>query len=374
MTRTTLLASTALAMSTSFAFAAGIERNAPSSRVLFEEGRYLEFSFSSVDPDLEGTGGLLDPLSQGTGDLFESYFTLGAAYKADINDRLSFAVIFDEPVGVDTLYPNVVTSGYSGTAAELNGRQLSFLLGYDVSDNVKVYGGLRAQTIEANAFFPFFGALTGGALPPTTTYDVQASEDWGLGYAVGAAYSIPEIALRVALTYYSKIEHELSTVETITGLGVINDIVDIETPQSINLEFQSGIAENTLLFGSVRWVDWSEFAISPTAFTGTLGQPLVDYEEDWVTYTLGVGRRFSDEWSGSVQVSHEPQSDTTLTTLGPVDGRTSIGLGASYTASENVTISGGLTYVMLGDARNFANTDFDDGDALGFGLRIGYSF
>jgi long-subunit fatty acid transport protein len=360
----------------SVAFAAGIERAAPSTRVLFEEGRYLELSFSSVTPDLTGNGGDATPLGgppaaapNGTGDLLETYSQFGAAYKADLNDQLSYAFILDSPHGVDTAYPLVAGSIYSGTTATLDSIQLTGILAYDVSDRVKVYGGLRAQAIEAEAGLPFIGAAAGG-------YTVEAERDWSAGYMVGAAYQVPDIALRVALTYYSEIDHELETTEVIPLLTTLNDSVEITTPQSVNLEFQSGIAEDTLLFGSIRWVDWSEFAISPTLFSSptVVGQPLVDYQEDWTTYTLGVGRRFSEQWSGAVQVSHEPAADyVPLTTLGPVDGRTSIGVAATYTM-DNVKMTGGITYVSLGDTQNFASTDFDGGDAIGIGFRIGYSF
>ena len=376
MSRHLLLAGSALAILPTAALAAGIERSAPSTRVLFEEGRYIELSFRTVQPDLTGIGGDASALGGpsmaapgGTGDLLSTYSSLGAAYKADLSDQLSYAFILDKPVGVDTAYPLVAGSIYSGTTANLDGTQLTGILAYDVTERVKVYGGLRAQAIEADAALPFIAAAAGG-------YSVDASRDWSTGYMVGAAYQIPDIALRVALTYYSKIDHELATVETIPFLTTLNDSVEISTPQSVNLEFQSGIAENTLLFGSVRWVDWSEFAISPTLFSSptVVNQPLVDYQEDWTTYTLGIGRRFNENWSGAIQVSHEPAADyVPLTTLGPVDGRTSIGLAATYTEG-NMKVTAGVTYVKLGETQNFAATNFDDGDAIGFGIRFGYSF
>ena len=100
--------------------AAGIERSAPTTRALFEEGRYLEFSATWADPELEGSGGSAAAFGgppfaapNGTGDIFESYATLGFAYKADIGDRFSYALIFDQPWGVDTLYPDDPFSIYS---------------------------------------------------------------------------------------------------------------------------------------------------------------------------------------------------------------------------------------------------------------------
>jgi len=38
------------------------------------------------------------------------------------------------------------------------------------------------------------------------------------------------------------------------------------TPQSVNLDFQSGIMADTIAFGNVRWVQWSKFAIRPAQF------------------------------------------------------------------------------------------------------------
>lgn len=376
MSRNLITVSALLATVSSAALAGGIERNAPTTRILFEEGRYLEFSASSVNPTLSGSGGDATAVGgppnaapNGTGDLLESYFTLGAGYKADINENLSYAIIIDEPHGVDTNYPSVAGSIYSGVVATLDARQLSAILSYDVNDNVKVYGGLRAESVKAQADLPFIGAAAGG-------YSINASSDTSFGYMAGVAYSRPEIALRVALTYYSDIDHVLPTSETIPLLGTTNDTVDIKTPQSVNLEFQSGVAEDTLVFGSIRWVDWSEFAITPTLYSspGVTGRPLVDYEKDWTTYTLGVGRRFNDQWSGAFQISHEPATDVLpLTTLGPVDGRTAYTLAGTYTM-DKVKITTGLSYVDLGGTANLVDTSFDGGDAIAIGVRVGYSF
>ena len=40
---------------------------------------------------------------------------------------------------------------------------------------------------------------------------------------------------------------------------------DLETPQSVQLDFQTGVAPKTLVFGYVRWVDWTEFNVTPAA-------------------------------------------------------------------------------------------------------------
>ncbi|MEL6643504.1 MAG: outer membrane protein transport protein [Pseudomonadota bacterium] len=376
MSRKLFLVSTALTFAGSAAFAGGLERSVLSFAPLFAEGRYLEFSALFVNPNLSGTDGLVPPafggpipLTGSTGDLLQSYAQFGAAYKADINDQLSYAVFLNEPYGADTLYPTAIaglpdpTAVYNGSAADVDSYALTAVLAYDVNDNVTVYGGPVVQSITpfASILFPGIG------------YTVEADTDIGVGYTFGAAYQIPEIALRVGLTYRSEIEHNLDTVETSTPLGGPNNTqTSFETPDSLTLDFQTGIAEDTLLFGQINWVDWSEFAISPPNYIGiTGGRPLVSYASDWTSYTLGVGRRFTDEWSGAVSVLWEPQQDIELTSLGPIDGRLGFNIGATY-ETETMKISGGINYTQLGNASNVLGTDFDDGDAIGFGFRVGF--
>ena len=144
-------------------------------------------------------------------------------------------------------------------------------------------------------------------------------------------------------------------------------------PQSINLDFQSGIAADTLLFGSIRWVDWSKFAISPPLFTGGSGVPLVDFSEDWITYTAGIGRKLTERLSLAFLVRYTPQTDQQLTTLGPIDGRTAYSIAPSFTFNK-MKITTGVSYIVLGDAVNFAGTQFDDGEAWAVGTRIGWNF
>ena len=72
-------------------------------------------------------------------------------------------------------------------------------------------------------------------------------------------------------------------------------------------------------------------------------------------------------------MSHEPATNTVLTTLGPVDGRTSLGLGATWT-QDQVSVTAGASYTWLGEAENLLGTEYSDGSALGLGVRVAYRF
>lgn len=347
-----LMASTTASM----AAAAGIERTPPSTRVLFEEGRYMEFSLSYVDPDVSGTGGSAGPgfpIPGSTGNILKDFSTFGAAYKADLGGRLSYALILDQPFGVSLNYPR---GFYEGTSSDLETTALTGMLGYDVTPRWTVYGGLRAQRMEAEGAVPFLGG-----------YTIETDTDIGLGYMAGIAYQRPEIALRVALSYYSGIEHSFDTEE----FGSIDGTIDVETPQQVALEFQSGIAANTLIFGSVRWVDWPQFEIDPDNYP--LAMPMVAYEDPWMNYRLGIGHQFNERLAGAFEVSYEPQTDTVMPALGPVDGGTILTASLSYDLDPFI-ISGGVSYGWLNSAENELGTTFDGGTLQGIGIRIGYRF
>ena len=336
--------------------AGGVERSSQSVAILFEKGRYAELSFGHFAPDVSGTVG---PSS--SGDMAPSYNSWSLGYKMDIGERMALALILDQPIGADVAYPGTYVPAGSyplaGTTADLSSSAITALLRYSFENNVSVYGGLRYQTVHGVVSIPVVGG-----------YTMETNHDSELGYVVGLAWEKPEIAARVALTYNSAITHSLESVE----FGALASEFDTEVPQSVNLEFQTGIAKDTLLFGSIRWVDWSEFTIDPPFYPPAI--PLVSYSKDRVTYNLGIGRRFNETWSGAVTLGYEPSDGELTGNLGPTDGMRSIGLAATYTR-DNMKITGGIRYVDIGDATtNTVGGNFSGNSGVGVGIRVGYSF
>ncbi|RAZ83608.1 hypothetical protein DDV93_15035 [Cereibacter johrii] len=362
-----------LALGAGAAAAGDIERSQQSVGILFEEGRYAEFTFGAVNPDVSGSVGGI-----GSGNMAGNFNTWSLGYKQPLGANMDLALILDQPIGADVDYPDEGLYPLAGTTAELRSNAITALLRYKFQNNVSLYGGLRAQSVEGKAHI-LFDIYQNGTYIATTDYNLETNRDWSLGYVLGVAWEKPEIAARVALTYNSAIDHTLEGDETGTNpiFGDRSGESDFDTtvPQSLNLEFQTGIAEDTLLFGSVRWVDWTEFLIDPEIYQYYFpGIPLVAYESDRWTYTLGVGRRFNEQWSGAVTVSYEPQTGDDTGNLGPNDGFRSIGIGATYT-HENMKITGGIRYVELGNATTRGvGAEFDDNNALAAGIRVGFTF
>lgn len=361
-----ILALGGLALGAGSAAAGDIERSQQSVGILFEKGRYAELSFGFVNPDVTGVIKGSPFESQGMAGNFN---IASFSYKQAIGPNMDVALILDQPIGADVDYPADAFYPLAGTTAKLRSKAVTGLVRYKFENNVSVYGGLRAETVEGQA----------NILVPGAAYLLKADGDWNLGYVVGVAWEKPEIAARVALTYNSAIDHEMSNSESINGFTPPDNPTSFETtvPQSISLEAQTGIAKDTLLFGSIRWVDWTEFVIAPPLYESLAAfgnEPIVYYDSDRITYTLGLGRKFNENWSGAVTVSYEPSNGDPTGNLGPNDGYRSIGLGATYTEGP-MKITGGIRYVELGNATTRRiGARFEDNDAIAVGVRIGYSF
>ena len=374
--KTRVLALAALAASATTAQA--LDRSGQPNLILFETGNVVEFSFGYADPSVDGTD-----LATGAkiGNSAKSFWVWGGGIKYDVNDPWSVALTIDEPYGTDVDYPgDPAFTSLGGTKAVANSHAITAWARYKFDENWSVYGGLKYQEISADIGL---GGLAYGAL---NGYNAKFSADGAFGYAVGASYEIPDIALRVSLTYHSEITHENKTKETgVPFFGTVNSKTEIKSPEAVNLEFQSGIAQNTLLFGAVRYARFTQTVISPEGFDavvnpGESGDSLTDID-NFTDIKLGIGHRFNDQWSGSFAVGHQSKSEDKLVSpLAPINGAKYILLGAKYDVNEKFAISGGVRYTMFGEAfpetgtPDVARAKFKDNSAISMGLKLTYRF
>jgi len=376
-------ASAALLASTALAQAGGIERNAFTTAILFEQGTYVELGYSLVNPDVTGVQ-VADagPTFAGaqSGGVAPSYGFTTLSYANQFNDRLTFSLVIDEPVGADVAYADGTDYVFQGSEAELRSQQITAAARYAFTDRISAFAGLRAVRVQGDAY----------VTTPAFSYILDGAEsDTGYGYMLGAAYEIPDIALRVALTYFSEVDLDFTSREFLAGPGVdratlaglaVPSNFGITLPESLLLEAQTGVAEGTLVFGSIRWVDWSEFTITPNFYPPGPPDPgdLAFYGGDTITYTFGGARVLNETWTVLASVLYEEGNGGFVGNLGPTDGRTALSVGARYTDGPYV-VSGGLQYSWIGDAQTrFGGPDavssFTDNDALSATLRVGYRF
>ncbi|MDM1720780.1 OmpP1/FadL family transporter [Acinetobacter towneri] len=362
------------------ALAAGLDRSGQSIAAFLQPGNYAEAGISVLDPTVKGK----DLIKNNVSDMAEDYYFPSAAIKVQATEQISLGLLYDQPFGADAMYnleQSMFTNGIEATKVEVETHNLTALIGYQPTENWNFYAGPVWQTVEADI------SLRGQAYispkDPTKVlsgYDIKIHEEEAFGWLAGFAYQIPEIALKTSVTYRSEIKHKAKSVETHKLMPMLNveSQLDAITPQSVNIDFQTGVAANTLAFANIRWVHWDQFAVTPKFLNSASGNNLIDYSDDQWSATVGLGHKFNSHWSGSASVGYDSGAGNPVTTLGPTEGYWSVGLGGQYSPAENYFIQAGVKYFWLGDATARTGTtdvgEFEDNYALGYGLKIGYRF
>ena len=409
------------------AFAAALDRSGQSISAFLQPGNYFEAGISVLDPSVSGkvrngySPSAAPPSAIGLqntnlSDMGDDYYFPSAALKLQVTDHFSFGLLYDQPFGADATYSlsdtvsaaaggvGLFHNGTETTEVEVKSQSISMIFGYQPTENFNFYAGPVYQTIEGDVQLR---GLAYGATQALGMYNADLDEDGAVGWLAGFAYQIPEIALKTSITYRSEIDHKASAREygqsnvlAFVGSSPVYDVAtdaNITTPQSVNLDFQTGIMANTVAFANVRWVNWKDFSIDLKQFgtvadtLGALGQTpdnpngfdIVGYTDDQWSANVGVGRKFNDLWAGNVSVGWDSGAGNPISTLGPTEGYWNVGLGLQYSPTPATFIAGGVKYFWLGDAKaqvasNFGSdtyvAEFNDNDALAYGLKIGYKF
>ncbi len=380
----------------STASAAGLDRSGQDITAFLQDGTYAETVYTYIDADVTGK----DTSGNKIDDIAEDYDFFRYGVKTDINDTFSIGVLYDEPFGAAADYvgdSNFVDATGEGTNVEVRTESLTGILGakFGQNKNFQVYGGPVAQRVKADV------KLRGEAYSVANGYTLNINADQDYGWLAGASYSKPEIALKAALTYRSEIEHTANSAELypfvdslpIPGLSANRSgDIEITTPESVNFDFQTGINPTTLATAKVRWVPWSDFAITPGLYNGfsqvlaTLpqgtgippeGLDLVSYDDDQWQVELGLAKRLTPALAVSGNIGWDSGAGDPVTSLGPIEGYYSVGLGAKYNITENWAVSAGGKYLWFGDAEGqipskTVVSNFEDNDGYVLGAKISY--
>ena len=360
MKKVSILTGSLIVGMTSSVFAGGYESNALSTSFMYEQAgemnAYAEVAYGSRSYDIKGT------VYAPTGSAVKDQTSTTISVKYDVTDNISVGFTNYNQGSIQLDY----SEAGSALAAALPVVDLTIdarvlLAKYNLSENIGFMAGVK-QTVVKDATANIFQSLPLGASSITGGNEI--------GYVYGAVYTRDDIAMRVELTAETSTDFELAT----TNAGIPNGTTLGSTPDYMNLYFQSGIAEDTLLYGSMRTANWSENQL----FVYPHNNAATSSFTDSTTYSLGLGRKFTDNFSGSVSLSGEPKgasaSDTPLTITNGYQGIT---LGGKYTI-DNMSITAGYNYTQVGDVSltptGLATGEFTDNTITGFGVRVGFKF
>jgi long-chain fatty acid transport protein len=205
----------------------------------------------------------------------------------------------------------------------------------------------------------------------------------GIGWRIGAAYEIPQIALRASLVYNSRVD--LGNITGLLDLTQYNGSTlpvfgNQAMPQTVELKVQSGIAKDWLAFASVKWVDWSELQIVsfcsqaimgtlPCTYQGTGYATSLDflYRDGW-TLSGGVAHKFSDTLSAQASLTWDRGTTTGLSTRTDV---WTLAAGVSLTPRQDMELrlGGALGILTAGSVG-----EEEDADGNVHGTDVSYTF
>ncbi|MCQ0987440.1 outer membrane protein transport protein [Jiella marina] len=358
----------------SSALAGGFQRGTADTDILFEQGTVnMRAGVTYVSPQrgFDSVNGVSGNFDDYTGDYVIPSYALAFG-----NETLACAGTATESFAAEADYTDLpggaLPAQVSSTQSTSNVDRLNFATATSTSrtarlafDSTELGLTCRASyTSEMGRFsllggvffedFHFEGTSFGQRLPfvapgvpvASTRVDVDIDGDYQTGYRIGAAYEIPEYALRVQALYRSEVVHDdvqgsgtvtllnsfIPGLPTGTVLPVSSSLSEAVSPQYLEIKAQTGVAPGWLVLASFRWTDWS----TNNASVNTISSPLIGTSSSYVPYhwqdgytaSLGVGHAFNDQISGALSVGYDRGVST----------------GADTTYTDLYTLAGGLSF------------------------------
>ncbi|MCM2293664.1 outer membrane protein transport protein [Allorhizobium sp. BGMRC 0089] len=372
--RTGFLSLAVLTACVTGANAGGFSMGEADTDILYQDGTVISGGVIYVKPQVKYK--TISGVKATDGAFSDDFAIPSFAAKTQIFDPLGCAFTYTQPFGGSSNYGAQAQAAdhavptapnyYSKKKFTTNEYGLTCALHFDAGPGrLFLIGGGFIQDFDYNAY-SYYGNL-------------HLKDDGSLGYRLGVGYDIPQYAMRAQLMYRSAVKQKTDgdftpiALAGFIGSSAVSANGTGTLPQSVKLSLQSGIAPDWLVYGSVKWTDWSVLQTLDYNITYLGAQHDAYYWKDGWTVQTGVGHKFSEKVSGTVNVTWDKGvssgadiwTDTwtlgagALVKLGP--GELKLGGAVSY-------ISGGSQYIVDG-----ANFNATTGTNWAYSLGGGYS-
>lgn len=359
------------AFSTLAVSAGGWETGKLDTSFMYNEGNYAELSYGNLNYSVSGTtqaGVSHDMAKDQTRMNLSGKFQVGS-FDIGLTSFSSGAIQMDgqgaNVTGCDITSSSPQVKGLCSVvpSADVKMDTKAVLARYKINENFSVLGGMRQVSLKDSS-----------VTTVQATYNLDATSKTGGVY--GLAYERPEIALRLEIIRSEAISFGLSgTAESALPLTGSDMVV----PEATTINFQTGIAEGTLLMASAHRVSWSSSQINVDVVGAGAGELDIDSAfTDTTTYSLGIGRALSDATAVNVSYSWEDGAGATSTDAFTMsNGSKTLSLGVRHTIGDMI-LSGGVSYTKVGDVSVTPTpgltANYENNSVMSFGVKVGYSF
>ena len=399
----------ALALSTTAAHSGGWETGRLSTAFLYQEGSYLESSFAGLNYSIngkiqddtthkmakdqrrmsasgkfqignldigltlfgsgaiqmDGQAAAADPSACG-GEVYNlgvagaTYDAALAAYAADPSLLADLQAAGAGVVAVQTAMADVCSYVPS---ADVKVDTNALIARYRFNENFSVIGGVRQAKIKPSSVTTM-----------AASYAINSTSKTGMVY--GIAYERPDIALRLEVLRSEGIDIGLEGSATASAATPLTGTMVV--PEATTVNFQTGIAKDTLLMASAHKVGWgvSQIEVQVPAMEAL---NIASEFSNSTSYSLGLGRKLSEQTSASLTYSWENGSKSTSgSAFSMSNGSKTLSAGVSHKINA-LTLSGGISYTKVGDvevtsATTGLTSSYTGNSVTAVGVKIGYNF
>ena len=380
-----------LALSTTAVDAGGWETGRLDTGFLYQDGTYVEASYGSLDYSVNGTTqanqkhemakdqkrmSLSGKFAAGGFDIGLTSFGSGAiqmdgqgaavdttACKTALQ-QYTIAAAATPQVPADMLtQANLMGANCSVVpSADVKLNTEALMARYSFNDKYSVIAGVRQSSLRKSSLDTLAAA-----------YSIDAVSKTGAVY--GFAYERPDIALKFEILRSESITIDL-VGKAATSLDVTGTLV---IPEATTINFQTGIAENTLLIASAHQVNWTGSDVKLNVALATSLNQASEFSNT-TSYSLGLGRKLNEATSASLTYSWEKGTNPDGKATSPFtmsNGSETLSAGVQHKIG-SITISGGISYTKVGDVDVTHSTglkaSYAGNSVTAVGIKFGYNF
>ncbi len=311
---------------------------------ILDSGNSISLSRTTNSPKVTGTssdGAYTNPYSANS--------TTSIQAKWDYNGTM-IGISQTNPYGVDLNY----TNGFmTNLGAKITSSETAILASRSINNNFKVFGGVRLNQFKATVDKPYYGGAGNPTLSKAGGYQYSLDTGTSTGFAIGAAYEVPQIMLRASIQYNAEIKHNnVKVTETLAGATTsTSGIEDYLAPSSTIIKLRSALSPKLLAFANWRSSQYDGLKVTGPVHT-QLGGGNIYNPSSGTDLTLGVALVVSDKITALVGTARGQSKDTggNESALSPYGGSTSQFIGGSFKLTDNMEFNASYSLTNLGDA------------------------
>jgi len=276
-------------------------------------------------------------------------------YMKKLSERGRFGFSITAPLGGGLDYGDNFVGRYATSKALLQGVGISPSFGYQINDRLSVGAGVSlVYTIYEQEIAINQAPFADGKVK------FEDATDWGYQPFLGLTYQLSERAL-LGVVYRAEADVDLEgdlEFKNLAGPTPPADEVELswDNPQVLKIGLRYSLSEDTTLFFSVDWEDWSVFSENQLAFVGGPLSPVATLDRDWDdTWHAGVAlaRRLGDNRGYSLGVSYDssPVDDDDRTIDLPADEQFKVSAAYAWKGKKKLDFAIGATLLYAGSGK-----------------------